>query len=620
MEADVALMLWEMLIDVPDSNAKVSLVRRAELLDALAALDSATPRNRALILSYAVAGDGATERAHALSLCAAGPVNEMSQAIAAAGGAIDPVRVLAATQAILREAPWQLPDELPPSEAVEAELLAADDNLSSHLDDAQAQLRFGKAALLAARSRDALKVAGVETLLVDAQAALNKVVASSPKNSDAWLRLARVCYLSNDFAAEERAALGALAAAPELDASAVDRLLGRAEASAEQISLAARSLAQFKEQRMEALRWLADACARQLGNPWREDFAAEAANMARGLNAACLAALSPISNPTDWLTLSAYYAALGRRSEEISVARAGLDFFPDAQELRNAFYLAFWDRGYSAEARRQSEAIADRHADSAAARWYVGYAAMREGDTLRRAEDPKRAIAAYELADKAFQQSVQMSPSYQDSADFYRALAALGSGFAHLLVSERTQAVERLIAGIAIRPSIADVRDALDREAVDLLDGVLEWRGSGASPVDPTALATDFGRADPGNANWARRISDSELREGLRADGRNDAGLGDRYLQSSIASARIALAVLTDEAARRTLAQSLTVQAERLLARADFTAARPLLTEAASLVGERAPAAGSADGEWSELAARLRGQLGDARPVFRPGR
>ncbi|HUR27676.1 MAG TPA: hypothetical protein VM509_05780, partial [Planctomycetota bacterium] len=495
LEQPSAALLRELLSDVPEVGGKTTPAHRAPLLESLAALDPDSAPSRSLLLSYAVAGEGADERALAARLCA-GKAG-LGLASSPVGAGIDPARVLAAAQAIAREEPWRMPDALPSAEEVEAELQAADEHLSA-ANSTEARARFGKAALWAARSRLESKTPGVELLLPDAQRALGQVVAASPADVTSWLYLARVAYLNSDFIEEERAALGALAAVPPLDPAAVARLLGTAEASASELAADAKLIAEPRD-RLEGVRWLADACARQFGTRSGGELAAEAGNMARGFGAAALTVLAPISTPTDWLTLSQLHAALGRRNEEIAVARAGLDLFPEDQELRNAFYLALWERGRSAEARQASETIADRHPESGAARWYVGYAAMREGDTLRRAEDPHAAIAAYELADRAFRRSVELAPSYLDSADFYRALAALGSGFAHLLVDERDAAAKSLVAGIAIRPSIAGVRDALDREAVDLLDGVLEWRASGASPVDPTALATDLARAAPGD-------------------------------------------------------------------------------------------------------------------------
>ncbi len=619
LEEPVCALLREMLTDTPEVLSQPGIGARAELLDSLAGLGGNAAANRSLLLSFAVCGEAVNERARALRLCELGSPNSLASAIAAAGGTIDPARVLAAAGAIAREAPWRADEALAPADALEAELQAADENLAAHPDDAAALARFGKAALGAARSRIETNSSGVQLLLGDAQNAFRKSLEQNPADVASWLLLARAAYLNSDYEAQERAALGALAALPALDPKAIDQLLGRAAAGAVQLSAAARLIAEPRE-RLEGLRWLADASARLLATRSGKDAAIEAAGMARGFSAAALAALSPVATATDWLTLSAFHAALGRRAEEIAIARAGLDYFPDAQELRSAYYMAVWDRGYSREARRQSEIIADRYPDSSAARWYTGYAAMHEGDSFRRAEDPVAAITAYQRADLAFQQSTRMTESFKDSADHYRALAALGSGFAHLLVDERAQAAECLVAGIAIRPAIADVRDALDREAVDLLDGVLEWHGSGASPVDALELARQFARADPENTAWARRISDSELREGLRADGRLDPKLGDRYLESSIAAARLAQGAGAGDVDRRSLAQALTVEAERRMARAEFDRARALLGEAAKLLGESALSTGASDGEWVELAARLRSRLGDARPLFRPGR
>lgn len=615
--AELARVAREMLTDVPESETPLGLGARVELLGALAALAGDEAANRSLLLSFAISGSGEEERASALSALAADDV--LVGEIETAGGPVDSARVLAAARAIPRTAPWRLDDTLPAVDELEAELAAADEHLSAHAGEAGAQLRFGKAALAAARARMASGGAAIDLLLTDAATALDKAARANPREVEAWLLLARASYLRSDFAGEERAALGALAASAPLEPAAEDALLGRAQVSASELAAAGAAL-EADHGRIEALRWVADAGARLLAERSGGDVAAEAAGIARSLRAAALVALAPCSTATDWLTLSALHAALGRRAEEIAFARQGLEFFPEDQELRGAFYRGLWDRGWSREARRRSEAIAAAHPDSAASRWYVGYAAMREGDSLRRAEDPRAAIAAYELADAAFQESVRREAGFGDSADFYRALAALGRGFAHLLVDERQAAADALVAGIAIRQSIADVRDALDREAVDLLDGALEWRRTGASPVDSAALARALSAADPDNPRWARGISDSELREGLRADGRGEPALGDRYLARAIEIARLAQGASAGEAERRALAQALAVDAERRLARADFDGARPELAEAASLLGVRAPESGGSDGEWVELAARLRERLGEARPVFRPGR
>lgn len=614
-----AALVRELLTDVPASLAQVELGARAELLEALAELAGDASSSRSLLLSYAAAGDPIDERPRVLRWLATSASLDLARRVERELPLVATGRVLASARSIAREAPWRAPDELPPAEQIEAELVAADEQLAGAPADVAVQSRFARVALDAARSRISSGGSSIELLLGDASAALRKVTRATPGDVEAWLLLARASYLLSDFAAQEQAALGALAALPPLEPQARARLLGVVAADERQLALDARGLVQPRE-RQEAQRWLADACARLIESRSGKDPSAELEGLSRGLTAAALAALAPLSTETDWLTYSAFHAALGRRGDEIAIARQGLEFFPESQELRTAFYLAVWDRGWTREARLESEALADRFPKSGASRWYVGYAGMQEGNALRRAEDPRAAIEAYRRADEAFLASIQIAPEFKDSADYYRALAALGRGFAHLLIDERAPAAQALVEGIAIRPSIADVRDPLDREAVDLLDGALEWRDSGPSPVDPLRLVADLERADPGNPAWPRRISDSELREGLRADGRGDAQLGDRYLESAIAAARLAAGSSAEDADRHALAQALSVHAERHMARADFQTARPLLAEVAGLLAEALPAETASDGELTELAARLRARLGEARPLIRPGR
>jgi len=179
------------------------------------------------------------------------------------------------------------------------------------------------------------------------------------------------------------------------------------------------------------------------------------------------------------------------------------------------------------------------------------------------------------------------------------------------------------VDGIAQLPSIAAVRDGLDREALDLLDGALEWRASGPSPVDALDLAARLLAVDPGNAAWPRAVSDSELREALRAAGRVAPETDvERWLDTSIAAGRQALELDPEgEASRRALAQALTIRAERLLANesGDLAAAANLLEEAAPLGGQEPPPAAGREA-LQACAAALRGWLGEARPVNRPGR
>ncbi len=126
-------------------------------------------------------------------------------------------------------------------------------------------------------------------------------------------------------------------------------------------------------------------------------------------------------------------------------------------------------------------------------------------------------------------------------------MCALGRGFAHLLADRRSAAAGGLVAAIGLRPAVAAQRDGLDREALDLVDGALEWRWSGPSPVDPRALADQLAAVDSASAFWPRAIADAELREGLRAYGRSEPDQGLKHLRTSLEIARRALALEDDE-------------------------------------------------------------------------
>ena len=165
------------------------------------------------------------------------------------------------------------------------------------------------------------------------------------------------------------------------------------------------------------------------------------------------------------------------------------------------------------------------------------------------------------------------------------------------------------------------MRDGLDREALDLVDGALEWRASGASPVDGLELALRLIAADPANARWAGAVADALLREGLRAIGRGEVGPGVEGLRDSVSAARAVLAADGSETNRRALAQSATTLAEILLAEGLETAEPgPLLVEAALLLGLESPALDAPREVLEHHAVVLREALGPARPVARPGR
>jgi len=308
------------------------------------------------------------------------------------------------------------------------------------------------------------------------------------------------------------------------------------------------------------------------------------------------------------------------RREELAVLQLAAERMPASAAIRAALNSALWAAGRIDAGAPKAEWIANRNPASSESAWHAGYARMLLGEDRRRGEDPDGAIREYEKASSWFRLCAELKPEYKESTDRQVALCALGRGFAHLLADRRGEAAKCLVEAVAIQSAVSSSRDGLDREPVDLLDGALEWRESGASPVDVAGLLDAIERAMPNDASWIRAVSDSELREGLRADGRGEIVEGDRYLRVSIDAARRAASLADDEENRRVLAQPLTILAERLLSRGDLAEAKRPLTEAAQLLGQTPPAEEGDAEAWKGLAAKLRETLGDARPRFRPGR
>jgi tetratricopeptide (TPR) repeat protein len=320
------------------------------------------------------------------------------------------------------------------------------------------------------------------------------------------------------------------------------------------------------------------------------------------------------------------------------VARAGLVRFPESNVLRELL-RALLDRAGRPEVLCETaDWIAALRPDSAASAWYAGHARFLWAEWARRAGRAEGAIAQYDAATERFARSVELEPAYADSAGHYLAMAEMGRGFAHRIAGRRQDAADALVRALARRPVVGDARDALDREALDLVDAVLEWTEiDGESRVNAVAFADALSRAVPGEARWLRAVSDTCLREGLRADGRMGTTVpvptemraegqpaelrtpcagGDRWLGLSIEIAARARAVSDDPDSRRYEAQARAVHAERLLVTGRDSEAEKLLEEAARLLDELARPEETLHG----LARRLRTRLGDARPVARPGR
>ena len=214
--------------------------------------------------------------------------------------------------------------------------------------------------------------------------------------------------------------------------------------------------------------------------------------------------------------------------------------------------------------------------------------------------------------------------------------------------AQRTAAATTWAQTLALGGDPRQLRDGLGYDALDLIDKLVEWRlgdgpigDEGPSPRDLLALLPS-GQAH--EAFWAAAISDSALREALRADGRNperregstvDAAgnpiralmglpteLGDTLLAHAIeAGARAAASADADDEIRTVHAQALVIFAERELLR-DRTAgvAAALGTAATALGLEVAPSPDADAATLRALAASLRERLGPARPRQRDGR
>ncbi len=556
---------------------------------------------------------GKPERAALISYAALGAETDSKLALAALESTCTPAE-MEKVHAALRdfgvrpdvEAWWRKQVDLGPQsgspkaaeppkslDTLESELSDLEHRLGDSLDaasrDSEALAQYGRALLALAQRRSETGGSGVDLLLKDAAQFLGRAYDAGKHDAKLLFDRAKTAYFSGDYAREERFALEGEALASGAD-------------------------------RVEAERWVGDASARLIGARYLADPATTIGGILRGGRALMEVASSGSADETDWISLGTFLSAAGLHRESAAVLQLAAERLPASAVVRQAWNQELALGGRVDLAPAKAEWIAARLPRSAESAWFAGHARLLAGEDARREEEPDVAVAHYEKAEIWFARSVEMRPEFRASTDPYRAAAALGRGFAHLLADRRAEAAKAFVDAVAIRVPIDGVRDGLDREPVDLLDGALEWRESGPSPVDVPSLLDDLERSAPGDATWIRAVSDSELREALRADGRGEIVEGDRYLRVAIDAARRAVGIASDEETKRALAQPLAILAERTLARGDFAGARQPLAEAAALLDEP-PVAEDADAQAVQAAAaRLRDLLGDARPRFRPGR
>lgn len=564
-------------------------------LPALVELAWDDPSQRTFALSHTVLADGETAAAARATIARRSPLGALPQAFD-----VRPRLAQRAAAGIEAVPAGKARPELAPAAELERALELADDNLSRDRSSADAQLALGRAALMLARRRMQDNGPGIGLLLEDAKLALARAQEARPDDVLLLLDRARVANYLSDFAEQERLALAALAA--------------------RKVDLASNEL---DDDLTEAARWLGDACARRLDERASGDPTEAALAMRNGALALAQAALGREHDATDWLSLASFYGALGRSKERLELVHAGLLQFPLDGPLRNELANACWAVGRPELLVERSEELATRFADRGWPEldWYVGFARVLEAEWLRRGSKSDEALASYALAEERFRRASD-SP-FRDSCQHYLAQAALGRGFAHLTAGRRELAAACVVEAARIRPQIFGLRDGLEREAVDLIDGVLEWRTSGASPVDALSFMSDLIGAAGSDARWPSAVSDAQLREALRAFGRNEPDEGFRYLRASGAAAFEAYQLESSDTCARAWAQVQTIWAEQLLAHRPESSRDEIegwLSGATRLLALDPPAAGASIEELREVAARLRARLGAARPVFRPGR
>jgi hypothetical protein len=573
---------------------------RERFLEPFALLGASRPADRTLSRSFAAAG-AEVERTLATALLARVEGEHVAKAVEGEGFGVDDFELdrflsqsESETAAPRRDARPKAP--LPSAEELELELLRLEPLVKAEPDNAEHRSAAGRAALSLARQRIDARAAGIDLLLEDARAHLAAASALRPDDVALLLDRARVANLQSQFAEQERLARAAL---------------NVAVAGGER---------GFAARNAESLRWLGDACARRLAVRSGGPALDELGGIARGAAALALATQAEDSDATDWLSLASFFGALGRSHERTRIAFEGLRRFPASAELWSELSGACAARGAPELFVELAEKLAAQLADWPEPRWYSGYARVLRAQWARRGEDAAGAVADYERAEAHFRLAMELAPEFRESCSHYLGMCALGRGFAWLLADRRVEAAACVVEAARARPAAVEQRDGLDREGVDLIDGVLEVRASGRTPVDGLAWLAELQAADPTNAFWARSIADALLRETIRAYERERFELGDWHARQGIAAAREARRVAGSPEDDEALAQVLVVLCERLERRGEqLTTAVEHAREAAQILGlEIDPR--TFDTQWRAVLVQLRARLGPARPAFRAGR
>jgi tetratricopeptide (TPR) repeat protein len=625
--SDVVLVQFQSL-----SLEPLAATRRdtTALLPLLATLGGESAPVRSLLLGCAAfdssydrfrEGAGPLQRALAVAF-GSGMEGSLANGFEGGGGRTDLDLVLKHARAVTQKEQGALPKRGRISDAMdESEALARRrDELQARLDaapdDPATAALFAKCSLDLGRRR--LEEGAVEeaTRLLDAaEAHWQRALAARPDVADDWIERARTAYFRGR--ADEEVDCGRRALA----------LLANAPPSAD-------------GDLIEAKRWIADGLARRLGETTGDDPSADAAALAEALRHLTEIAASEWGDVGDWLALASLCDMHGLARESFAIANEAARRFPADRDLRQQLNGALWIAGRIDLAPAVAQAIerdlpagVDEAAAKSAAS-FTAYASLLAAEDARRSEEPERALAAYDDADRDF------ARAGADRA--WSASCWLGRGMACARVGQRAAAAETLVAAATTGAPLGEMRDGLDCDVLDLVDRIFEWRESGPSGVDPLALLERLDGFAPDVPLFAVAIGDALLREALRSDGRNPDRVmrdtvdaadrpirmelgrpteeGDAQLLASLAVLRRAKARLASDADRHALAQSDVIWAERMQERSRDDGVREALTEAAELQSVGTPPRDAPAAAWSELAAKLRSLLGPARPRQRPGR
>lgn len=555
----------------------------------------------------------------------------------ARGGAFAIADVLAAA-AVTRTAAAGAPPlaggpdgTMPSAEQLVAELETLDGQLRERRDDPALLARYAKASLDLARRHMETQQRDVAVLLADAEQSFRRALATDPAHPDWWIERARTAWCEQRFGDQVAHGRAAVRAAIGVDA---EELPAREPLAGPMV--------------VEALRWVADGEARRYTTLLADEPAAAGAAITAALRAFGAVAASACGTENDWVTFASFCGSLGLAREQFLAARAGALRFPGSRPIRESLHAALWQAGRAGDVVTVADAVLEElgagHPGRADALWFVGFAGLLAAENDRRAERLPAARQHYALARERFAAAAAARADYRDNCRYMVALAHLGDGLAAVGAGQRQQGADDLVLAVASWSNLGAARDGLGYDVLDLVDKIGEWRADGPSPVDVLSLAQRLDAVVPDDAFYVVALADSQLREALRADGRNPvrterdtvdaAGRpirmllgvpndeGDAYLLRALQLLRSRRDRLVSEEDRITLAQCATIWAERQFERGRREGVAAALREAAEVLGIEGPPVAEDDAlaTLQHRCSVLRHRLGEARPRWRDGR